>query len=156
MKGETSCGARQAPKYVRVIVWEEKLTKASVGIVVNEGRVTGYYRGTIATRNRIGGIFRIVWVATAGTTPRLIAAIIRLSVVAALVSEGHWEGDCEGNRHKSTDGNGQECGTAIDGSGLGYRLRRGSFRVSLHWKIRSRLAWCGCLLIFCTSRTLHM
>lgn len=139
-------------------VGEEKLTKASVGIVVYERRVTGYYRGTITTRNRIGDIFRIVWVATAGTTPGLIAAIIRLSVVAAaLVSEGYREGDCESNRHKSTDGNGQECGTAIDGSGLGYRLRRGSFRVSVHWKIRRRLAWGRCLLVFCTtSRTVHM
>jgi len=102
-------------------VGKEKLTIASVGIFVDEGVVADYYRGTIATRNRIRT--RIVWVAIAGAvTAGLIATIIRLSVLA-LVSEGHREGDCEGDRYKSTDSNGQPYGTAIYGSGLGCRLQ---------------------------------
>jgi hypothetical protein len=105
-------------------VGKEKLTKASVGIFVDEGSATGYYyRGTIATRNRIRGIIRSIRVAAArAVTTGRIAATIGLSVLA-LVSKGHREGNCEGNRHKSTGSNSQPYGTAIEGSGLGYRLR---------------------------------
>lgn len=101
---------------------KEKLTIASEGIFVDEGGVTGYYRGTIAAGNRIRT--RVVWVAIASAvTAGLIATIIRRLTVLALVSEGQREGDCEGNRYKSADSNGQPYGAAIDGSGLGYRLR---------------------------------
>jgi hypothetical protein len=103
-------------------VGKEKLTNASEGIFVDEGAATGCYRGTIATRNRIRGIIRSVWVAGAGAVTIGLIAAIRLSVLA-LVSERHREGDCEGNRHKSTGSNSQPYGTAVDGSGLGYRLR---------------------------------
>jgi hypothetical protein len=86
-------------------VRKEKLTIAPVGIFVDEGGVTRYYRGTIATRNRIR--IRTVWVAIAGAvTAGRIATIRRLSVLA-LVSEGQREGDPEGNRYKSTGSNGQ-------------------------------------------------
>ncbi len=43
------------------------------------------------------------------------------------MSEGHWKGDGENNRHQSTSSNGQPCRTAIDWSTiLGRRLRRGT------------------------------
>jgi hypothetical protein len=84
---------------------KEELTKASEGIIVDEAGVAGYYRGTIATRNRIRGILRIVRVAIAGAVAAGIISTIRLRVLALM--EGQREGDCEGNRHKSTGGNGQ-------------------------------------------------
>ncbi len=61
----------------RVCVEKEKLTKASEGIFVDEGGVTGCYRGTIATRNRIRGIFGTCRIAVTWTVPTArVAAIV--------------------------------------------------------------------------------
>lgn len=84
---------------------KEKLTSASEGIFVDEGGATGCYRGTIATRNRIGGGVRVVRVATAGAVTTGVIDIAGLSVLALM--EGQREGNCDSNRHKSTGGNSQ-------------------------------------------------
>lgn len=85
--------------------------------MVDEGGVAGSYRGTIATGNRIRGICRTVWVAIAGAGAVAVAitvstTTIRLTVLA-LVNEGYGKSDGEDDRHKSAEGDGQPCWTAI-------------------------------------------
>lgn len=114
-----------------------KLTVAPKRIFVDERGVTRYYRGTIATRGRTRGSVRIASrgrsSATTGATAGAIAD--RARVVVALVnhSEVHGEDDDENERHKSTKGDGQPNGTAIERTGPGGILRSRVFRILACW-----------------------
>jgi hypothetical protein len=117
----------------------EKLTGAPEGIHVGEGTVTGKYRGTIATCNRTSVHRGTRGLGSTASTSATAAGVIAnvFAGITVMLDHGDGDDDDEKKDHKSSDGDGQPKGTAIERNGSGGILRkRGfcAFCVLCRWK----------------------